>query len=103
MQRNTIDSQCENHGVSIEMTILRELLEWTKDAARFLRISRPGVRVPSIAPENAVKSKDFMAFLLFWQSLHTFVHLLHTLQKSHVIFEVPPPHPPQKKLDKNKN
>ena len=52
MQRNTIDSQCENHGVSIEMTILRELLEWTKDAARFLRISRPGVRVPSIAPNN---------------------------------------------------
>ena len=52
MQRNTIDSQCENHGVSIEMTILRELLEWTKDAARFLRISRPGVRVPSIAPNH---------------------------------------------------
>ena len=38
------------------------------------------------APENAVKSKDFMAFLFFWQSLHTFAHLLHTLQKSHVIF-----------------
>ena len=35
------------------------------------------------APENAVKSKDFMAFLFFWQSLHTFAHLLHTLQKSH--------------------
>ena len=52
MQRNTIDSQCENHGVSIEITILRELLEWTKDAARFLRISRPGVRVPSIAPNH---------------------------------------------------
>ena len=52
MQRNTIDSQCENHGVSIEMTILRELSEWTKDAARFLRISRPGVRVPSIAPNH---------------------------------------------------
>ena len=42
------------------------------------------------APESAVKSKDFMAFLFFWQSLHTFAHLLHTLQKSHVIFEVPP-------------
>lgn len=27
-----------------------------------------------------------MAFLFFWQSLHTFAHLLHTLQKSHVIF-----------------
>ena len=38
------------------------------------------------APENAVKSKDFMAFLFFRQSLHTFAHLLHTLQKSHVIF-----------------
>ena len=38
------------------------------------------------APENAVKSKDFMAFLFFWQSLHTFAHLLHTLQKSHEIF-----------------
>ena len=72
MQRNTIDSQCENHGVSIEMTILRELLEWTKDAARFLRISRPGVRVPSIAPENAVKSKDFMAFLFCKPWLHGF-------------------------------
>ena len=26
--------------------------EWTKDAARFLRISRPGVRVSSIAPNH---------------------------------------------------
>ena len=39
-----------------------------------------------IAPENAVKSKDFMAFLFFWQGLHTFAHLLHTLQKSHELF-----------------
>ena len=38
------------------------------------------------APENAVKSKDFMAFLFFWQRLHTFAHLLHTLQKSHELF-----------------
>ena len=38
------------------------------------------------APKNAVKSKDFMAFLFFWQSLHTFAHLLHTLQKGHEIF-----------------
>ncbi len=38
------------------------------------------------APENAVKSKDFMAFLFFWQRLHTLAHFLHTLQKSHVIF-----------------
>ena len=38
------------------------------------------------APENAVKSKDFMAFLFFWQGLHTFAHLLHTLQKSHEFF-----------------
>ena len=35
------------------------------------------------APENAVKSKDFMAFLFFWQRLHTLAHFLHTLQKSH--------------------
>ena len=62
------------------------MMKWTKCAIRFLRISRPGVRVPSIAPENAVKSKDFMAFLFFWQSLHTFAHLLHTLQKSHELF-----------------
>ena len=62
------------------------MAKWTKCAIRFLRISRPGVRVPSIAPENAVKSKDFMAFLFFWQSLHTFAHLLHTLQKSHEFF-----------------
>ena len=27
-----------------------------------------------------------MAFLFFWQSLHTFAHLLHTLQKSHELF-----------------
>ena len=33
-----------------------------------------------------MKSKDFMAFLFFWQSLHTFAHLLHTLQKSHELF-----------------
>ena len=38
------------------------------------------------APENAVKSKDFMAFLFFWQRSHTLAHFLHTLQKSHVIF-----------------
>ena len=38
------------------------------------------------APENAVKSKDFMAFLFLWQRLHTFAHLLHTLQKSHELF-----------------
>ena len=38
------------------------------------------------APENAVKSKDFMAFLFFWQRLHTFAHLMHTLQKSHELF-----------------
>ena len=28
------------------------MMEWTKCAIRFLRISRPGVRVPSIAPNN---------------------------------------------------
>ena len=70
MQRNTIDSQCENHGVSIEMTILRELLEWTKDAARFLRISRPGVRVPSIAPNhenpNLFSIGDGFGFFVFF-------------------------------------
>ena len=27
-----------------------------------------------------------MAFLFFWQGLHTFAHLLHTLQKSHEFF-----------------
>ena len=32
------------------------------------------------------RCKEFMAFLFFWQSLHTFAHLLHTLQKSHEIF-----------------
>ena len=34
------------------MTILRELWIWMKDAVWFLRISRPGVRVPSIAPRK---------------------------------------------------
>ena len=33
----------------MKMTILRELWIWMKDAVWFLRISRPGVRVPSIA------------------------------------------------------
>ena len=28
------------------------MTKWTKCAIRFLRISRPGVRVPSIAPNN---------------------------------------------------
>ena len=105
------------------------MMKWTKCAIRFLRISRPWVRVPSIAPRKtsthcvlvflfclrdgrgsnraaahsaasnqpsglllsprvptrrnvyrgSCESKDFMAFLFFWQSLHT-------LQKSHVIF-----------------
>ena len=36
----------------MKMTILRELWIWMKDAVWFLRISRPGVRVPSIAPNN---------------------------------------------------
>ena len=48
------------------------MMKWTKCAIRFLRISRPGVRVPSIAPENAVKSKDFMAFLFCKPWLHGF-------------------------------
>ena len=56
----------------MKMTILRELWIWMKDAVWFLRISRPGVRVPSIAPENAVRSKDFMAFLFFATQLHGF-------------------------------
>ena len=38
------------------------------------------------APKNAVKSKDFMAFLFFWQRLHTLAHFLNTLQKSHELF-----------------
>ena len=48
------------------------MMKWTKCAIRFLRISRPGVRVPSIAPKNAVRSKDFMAFLFFATQLHGF-------------------------------
>ena len=48
------------------------MMKWTKCAVRFLRISRPGVRVPSIAPENAVKSKDFMAFLFCKPWVHGF-------------------------------
>ena len=48
------------------------MMKWTKCAIRFLRISRPGVRAPSIAPENAVKSKDFMAFLFCKPWLHGF-------------------------------
>ena len=34
------------------MTIYRQMMKWTKCAIRFLRISRPGVRVPSIAPRK---------------------------------------------------
>ena len=34
------------------MTICRQMMKWTKCAIRFLRISRPGVRVPSIAPRK---------------------------------------------------
>ena len=54
------------------MTFCRQMMKWTKCAIRFLRISRPGVRVPSIAPENAVKSKDFMAFLFCKPWVHGF-------------------------------
>ena len=44
------------------------MMKWTKCAIRFLRISRPGVRVPSIAPnkiprltvENAVQIVGFL-------------------------------------------
>ena len=35
---------------------------------------------------GSCKSKDFMAFLFFWQRLHTLAHFLHTLQKSHELF-----------------
>ena len=38
------------------------------------------------APENAMKSKDFMAFLFLRQRLHILAHFLHTLQKSHELF-----------------
>ena len=34
------------------MTFCRQMMKWTKCAIRFLRISRPGVRVPSIAPRK---------------------------------------------------
>ena len=54
------------------MTVYRQMMKWTKCAVQFLRISRPGVRAPSIAPENAVKSKDFMAFLFYKPWLHGF-------------------------------
>ena len=56
-----------------------------------LRISRPGVRVPSIAPENAVKSKDFMAFLFFA------TEAAHFTKKPCYRWSDP------QKLDKNKN
>ena len=36
----------------MKMTILRELWIWMKDAVWFLRISRPGIRVPSSAPNH---------------------------------------------------
>ena len=35
---------------------------------------------------EAVNRKISWLFLFFWQSLHTFAHLLHTLQKSHEFF-----------------
>ena len=52
------------------MTIYRQMIKWTKCAVQFLRISRPGVRVPSIAPskiprltvEIRCKSWDFLFY-----------------------------------------
>ena len=50
------------------------MMKWTKCAIRFLRISRPGVRVPSIAPNNENPNLfsigegfGFFCFLWKWQ------------------------------------
>ena len=48
-----------------------------KRAKRRLRISRPGVRVPSIAPKNAVRPKGLAAFLFVRKCLHSFCTLVN--------------------------
>ena len=54
----------ENNDILQKISIQRTRGRWTKYPFRFLRISRPGVRVPSIAPKNAVRPKGLAAFLV---------------------------------------
>ena len=46
------------------------MMKWTKCAIRFLRISRPGVRVPSIAPNyenpNLFSIGEGLGFFVFF-------------------------------------
>ena len=72
--RRLAEAEKENwHKRSVHAN-LQNVTRNLERAKRRLRISRPGVRVPSIAPENAVKSKDFMAFLFSCNTAARFLH-----------------------------
>ena len=50
------------------------MMKWTKCAIRFLRISRPGVRVPSIAPKKCREIVRFHGFFVFVAEAARFLH-----------------------------
>ena len=75
--RRLAEAEKENwHKRSVHAN-LQNVTRNLKRAKRRLRISRPGVRVPSIAPKNAVRLKGLAAFLFIRECLHGFCTLVH--------------------------
>ena len=84
-QRRLAEAEKENwHKRSVHAN-LQNVTRNLERAKRRLRISRPGVRVPSIAPKNAVRPKGLAAFfvcsaragMLAWQRRR----ILHALAR----------------------
>ena len=75
--RRLAEAEKENwHKRSVHAN-LQNVARNLERAKRRLRISRPGVRVPSIAPKNAVRPKGLAAFLFIRECLHGFCTLVH--------------------------
>ena len=75
--RRLAEAEKENwHKRSVHAN-LQNVARNLERAKRRLRISRPGVRVPSIAPKNAVRLKGLAAFLFIRECLHGFCTLVH--------------------------
>src|SRR5699024_2678960 len=75
--RRLAEAEKENwHKRSVHAN-LQNVTRNLERAKRRLRISRPGVRVPSIAPKNAVRPRGLAAFLFVRKCLHGFCTLVH--------------------------
>ena len=75
--RRLAEAEKENwHKRSVHAN-LQNVTRNLERAKRRLRISRPGVRVPSIAPKTHEESKDSPWVFRFSRCLHIFAHQLH--------------------------